>query len=365
MQNRKSSGFCCIRGLERLQKLLKDLQDGIYQPAYIFYGEEPYTMKEAVDKLTEFFTHGFTEELNVEKIDGQKCQVSDVINAVATMGFFSSQKLVLVENASLWLGGGKKSGKGEERNQEETAAVNLDSLLTYLEHPVENTCLVFLAEAGIHKNRKLVKAVAKAGRLVEFPLLQGGEVYEFIRREFRKRNVDYEKPVADYLILSVGNNLFLLMQEIDKLVHYSGGAELVTLAQAKEIVSQSSLFTVFALIDAVAGKDGGKSLLLLEEMVRQGEAEQKILVLLARQFRLIYQAKCMRAAGYRNGDIAKTLGQHPFVIEKAVKQSNGFSLDGLEKILEILLEADRKNKMGQLDLKKGLNISILQICAGK
>lgn len=348
-----------------MQKLRKDLQNGSYLPAYIFYGEEFYNMKETVELFTEFFTNGYTDDLNVEKIDAAKCEVNDVLNAVGTMGFFSTQKLVLVENASLWLGGGKKNSKQEESGQEEAAKVNLDCLLDYLANPVESTCLIFLAEEGIHKNRKLVKAVAKVGRLVEFPLLQGGEVYEFIRREFQKRNVDYEKSVADYLILAVGNNLFLLTQEIDKLIHYCGGAETVSLAQAKEIVSKNSLFTVFALIDAVAGKDGGKSLLLLEEMIRQGEAEQKILVLLARQFRLIYQTKCMKGAGYRNADIAKTLGQHPFVVEKAAKQGNGFSLDCLEKNLEILLETDKKNKRGQLDLKKGLQISVLQICAQK
>lgn len=348
-----------------MQKLMKDLQNGIYLPAYIFYGEESYTMKEAVQQFTAFFTNDFTDELNVEKLDATKCEVSEVVNAIATMGFFSSQKLVLVENASCWLGGGKKNAKAEDNEAEENAKVNLDCLLDYLAHPVEHTCLILLAEAGIHKNRKLVKAVVKAGRVIEFPLLQGGEVYEFISREFRKRNVDYEKAVADYLILSVGNNLFLLTQEIDKLISYCGGAEPVTLAQAKEIVSQNSLFTVFALIDAVAGKDGGKSLLLLQEMIRQGEPEQKILVLLARQFRLIYQTKCMRAAGYRNSDIAKTLGQHPFVIEKAGKQGMKFTEEQLEKNLEILLEADKKNKTGQLDLKKGLDVAILQICANK
>ncbi len=348
-----------------MQKLLKELEKGSYLPAYVFYGEECYNMGEAIGKFTEFFTNGYTEDLNVERIDASKCEVSEVLNAVATMGFFSSQKLVLVENASLWLGGGKKNAKAEEGEDVESTKVNLDCLLDYLASPVEHTCLVFLAEAGIHKNRKLVKAVAKVGRLVEFPLLQGGEVYEFIRREFKKRNTDYEKPVADYLVLSVGNNLFLLTQEIDKLIDYCGGAPLVTLAQAKEIVSQNSLFTIFSLIDAVAGRDGGKSLLLLEEMIRQGESEQKILVLLARQFRLIYQTKCMRAAGYRNTDIAKTLGQHPYVIEKAAKQSVGFSLESLEKNLEILLDADKKNKMGLLELNKGLQIAILEICAQK
>lgn len=348
-----------------MQKLLKELAQGNYLPAYVFYGEEFYTMQEAVEKFTEFFTNGYLDDLNVERIDAGKCEVNEVLNAIATMGFFSSQKLVLVENASLWLGGGKKNAKAEEGEEVESTKVNLDCLLDYLANPVEHTCLIFLAEAGIHKSRKLVKAVAKVGRLVEFPPLQGGEVYEFIRREFKKRNTDYERSVADYLVLSVGNNLFLLTQEIDKLIDYCGGAPLVTLAQAKEIVSKNSLFTIFALIDAVAGKDGGKSLLLLEEMIRQGESEQKILVLLARQFRLIYQAKCMRAEGYRNTDIAKTLGQHPFVIEKATKQGAGFSLESLEKNLEILLDADKKNKMGLLELNKGLQIAILEICAQK
>ncbi|MCI8335735.1 MAG: DNA polymerase III subunit delta [Peptococcaceae bacterium] len=348
-----------------MQKLLKELEKGSYLPAYIFYGEEFYNMREAVGKFTEFFTNGYTEDLNVERIDASKCEVNEVLNAIGTMGFFSSQKLVLVENASLWLGGGKKNSKTVETEEPEQTKVNLECLLEYLANPVENTCLIFLAEAGIHKNRKLVKAVVKVGRLVEFPLLQGGEVYEFIRREFQKRHTDYEKAVADYLILSVGNNLFLLTQEIDKLIDYCGGAPLVTFDQAKEIVSQNSLFTVFALIDAVASKDGGKSLLLLAEMIRQGESEQKILVLLARQFRLIYQTKCMRAAGYRNADIAKTLGQHPFVIEKAAKESNDFSLESLEKSLMILLDVDCKNKMGQLELNKGLQIGILEICAHK
>ena len=77
-----------------MQKLLKELEKGSYLPAYIFYGEEFYTMGEAVEKFTAFFTNEHADDLNVERLDASKCQVNEVLNAVATMGFFSSQKLV-------------------------------------------------------------------------------------------------------------------------------------------------------------------------------------------------------------------------------------------------------------------------------
>ena len=85
----------------------------------------------------------------------------------------------------------------------------------------------------------------------------------------------------------------------------------------------------------------------------------KIIVTLANQFRLMYQAKIMNESGYSEKDIATELGEHPYRVKLAIMKARNYSdkslLDNLKKLGEINLNA----KKGLVDSAVALELFIL------
>jgi len=113
----------------------------------------------------------------------------------------------------------------------------------------------------------------------------------------------------------------------------------------------------------VAGKNAAKALQLYRSMTKAGEAEQKILAMLAGQFRDMLLVAGLRAEGRQPAQIAREQGLHPFRVEKLLRYARAMNSRQLLKALEMLLAADVANKSGEDDLHSRLEQCILRICA--
>ena len=80
--------------------------------------------------------------------------------------------------------------------------------------------------------------------------------------------------------------------------------------------------------------------------------------MIVRQFRLLVQAKACMEEGLRPDEIAKTVGMHPFVAKKIIKQGQSFSMKQLKQIYNHLLEIDVGVKTGKTDMAIALNLLV-------
>ena len=96
-------------------------------------------------------------------------------------------------------------------------------------------------------------------------------------------------------------------------------------------------------------------------MLINGEEPIKILVILANQFRIIYQAKELYKQGYSGNDIATMIGIHPYRIKLALKKAINYNSDTLLDYLEKLADLDYDIKIGNIESSLGLEMFILSI----
>jgi len=118
---------------------------------------------------------------------------------------------------------------------------------------------------------------------------------------------------------------------------------------------------IFALSDAIGNKNKAQAIKLLEQEMEAGVAEQYLLTMIIRQFKILLQVKEAIDAGMSQRKITSQLHFHPFVVQKCSGQVGGFSSDLLKKIFSDLLEVDRKIKSGQGDFKAALSLMIAKI----
>ena len=94
-------------------------------------------------------------------------------------------------------------------------------------------------------------------------------------------------------------------------------------------------------------------------MLKKNEEPIKILIILANQFRIMYQAKELYQKGFSGNDIASLLNIHPYRIKLALEKTYSYKSETLLKNISLLADLDYDIKVGNKDASLGLELFIL------
>ncbi len=312
---------------------------------YVFYGTEDFLIKKEINKLKEKYS---IDDISVNTYDLENTNIEEIIDDASTVSLFSENKMILCENAYIFTGTTNK--KLPEQN--------MKVLEEYLENENENTILVFVInKEKLDERKKVVKSLKQKKQIQEFNKLNN--IDEFITKEFSP----YKISKKDITLLKdrVGDNLNLLHQEINKIKLYKDDDLEITEKDIYDLTTKNIDTDIFNLIENIVMKNKAPALESYKEMVKLGEEPIKIIIMLANQFRLIYQARNLYKKGYSEKDISSMLGIHPYRIKLALTKGSKFQDDTLLLYLEKLSELDISIKSGNIDKDLGLELFILNI----
>ena len=230
----------------------------------------------------------------------------------------------------------------------------------YIEHPDSNSIIIFVTNGDkLDKRKNIVKKLMEKVEVKEFKKLSDYELNSFIKKLFENDNYKVKEKAINELINRVGNNLLALSNEIEKLKLYKLDSKTIEEEDVKEMVIKYDFDNIFALSDAVVKRDVGLALNLYEELLRRNEEPIKIIVLLANQFRLIYQSKKLSSKGFNEGQIASDLGVHPYRVKLA--RESDLKENELLKYIGVLADLDADIKMGKVNKDVGLELFLLNL----
>ena len=343
-----------------MKNLFHSLNLGMTCPIYLFHGEEQLLMEEAISKLAELVAPD-DDAWNKEVLRGDEISPAEAAAAGQNMGFFSSRRLIIIRDIP-WLNKKSADTAEKETTSKEKTADPLAPLTAYAADPNPDSILVLTMHNSPDKRRKLVQIIAKTGRVVEFAPLKGGEREIWLKNYFKKCGKVIDNAAISYICLNCGGGLAQLKLESDKLILYAQNTSAITKEMAEQVISKSSLSGIFDMTDAAAAKKAAEACAIYRELLLHGEAEQKILAMLATQYRNMLAIKDVTQRGESPREAAAMLSIHPFVAEKCAQAARRYSIGQLIKALDILLAADIAQKTGQGNLRDGLELAILRIC---
>lgn len=313
------------------------------KPVYLIYGDK-YLIEEALTRLENRFTRDGEFGLNYDEFYGGETGAVEIINALSTLTFSSGRRLVVVKDA------------------DKLKASEVKGLKTYIEKPISGSCLVLVAER-IKKSSALYKALSDGkAEVFEYKSLKKSEYPAWIKDEFKKQGKKATDELANFLYESVGDDLMRLQSEITKITFFNIDKEEVTLADAENLVSKSAESTIWELVDSVGHKKEAKALSILDDLLKQGEAETKILYMIVRQIGLILKTKSLSKKKMKDFEIARHIKQPPFVVQKCRDQSENFTEKELTKAMEHLLDTEVAIKTGQQEPRLALETLIHNLC---
>lgn len=310
---------------------------------YLLYGTENYLIKKEIDKI---LNANSIEKINVSEYNLEIDNFKDIIEDANTISLFADKKAIIVNNSYLFTG---KSIKNEN---------DPELFLDYFKNVNPDSIIIFIVDSEkLDERKKIVKEIKKIGTVKDFN--KKNDLTDILKNMFEGYNISIQD--IRFMIDRCGNNLDILSQEVNKIKIYKDEDKNVTKEDIINLTSKNIDIDIFGFVDTIVNKNKNKALEIYKEMLINGEEPIKILVILANQFRIIYQAKELYKQGYSGNDIATMIGIHPYRIKLALEKARNYNSDTLLDYLEKLADLDYDIKIGNIESSLGLEMFILSI----
>ncbi|MBP1992887.1 DNA polymerase III subunit delta [Paenibacillus eucommiae] len=336
------------------KKALKNIQAGKPEPVYLCYGPEKYRRRAFIQALSDSLIEPEQREFAVSKFDLSETSLDSVLEDAETLPFMVPRKLIIASNA-LFFTGAKERTKIEQP---------IDKLLDYLKSPVDYTVIVFTVDADkLDERKKIVKLLKDRDAALPFLSLNPEELQTWVYKQAQNLGFSFSNEALEQIILYTGGDLQALSAEIEKISLYVGESGVASCEVVDQLVARSTEQNVFILIEDIVQLRLERAFVILEDLFMQREEPIKILMLIARQFRIIWQVKELVRQGYSHAQIASQIGLHPFAVKIAEGQAKKYDNAKLGQIIAQLADLDFQMKSGRIDKVLGLELFLLKLAA--
>lgn len=309
----------------------------VIQMVYLLYGTKDFEINEEIKKITKNI-----DKINISRYDLNNDLMKFIIDDCETFSLFQDKKIVIVDNANIFTGSTSKDS---------------DIIEKYLNNINPSTILILIVHnEKIDSRKKITKLVNKNGKILEFNSRLNIE--NLVKDLLKDYNIDYKN--IRLLIDRVGNNPLTLKNEIDKIKLYKDKDKNINKEDILNLTVKTIEIDIFKLIDAIVKGNREEGIELYHEMLKVNEEPIKIVIMLANQFRIMYQSKELLRKGYSEKDIANSLKIHPYRVKLAIQNSKNYDSKTLLKFIDELADIDLGIKTGSINKNLALELFILK-----
>jgi DNA polymerase III subunit delta len=309
------------------------------KPAYLLAGTDRPKIDRAVERLRRRFEPDSVQFLSAADASGE-----DVVAACNALGLFAEGgRLIVVDGVEAW------------------KAADAKVIAAYLKAPAPATTLALVA-GELKKDAPIAKAVAGTGEVLLWEVPKRG-LQRWVGEQFQVHSAKIEPEAARVLVELVGEDLYELATEIDKLATWAAG-ERVGVEDVERLVAARGEATNFALTDAWGARDVAGVLRASESMLeRSGDPYSKtiprLLGVLGSHVSRIRECQALEASGVSAKDAAVRLKRNPYYVGKLYAQARNFSPEELREVTVRLADLDHALKGGsrlapELELERAL-----------
>jgi len=329
-----------------------------------FYGSDTYRSKQRLMSLKkEFIRRKDKKGLNVSVIEGSSLNLDELRKNFLSPGLFTQKRLLIV-NRILSQPFSKKTLEEKEELFKEILKIvkktrqDKENSLIFWDEEIKETQLNIL-------QKKLYQILKKEKYAEEFKLLKGPNLKNWLKKQVVDKEFQIENQAMDLLINTHGENLWLLKNEIDKLISWQLSFKTIKKICCSDVQSLSLPKTeqdIWRLVDALGQKNKINALKILSDQFKNGVDVSKIITLLAHQYRIILRIKSYLQNHHvlNQYQLAKILSLHPFVCQKGMAQEKNYNLEELKKIYQQLLRIDFLRKTQKINSEILLDLLIIK-----
>ena len=322
-----------------MKNIQADIKSGNFKQAYLLYGEEAY-LKQQYKHNLEKALNPDGDTMNFSHYEGKGIDVKQLIDLCETMPFFADRRVVLLEDTGFF------------KNKSEELADYMKELPDYL-------CMVFV-ETEVDKRNRMYKAVKDCGTIAEFARQDEKTLMRWAAGILGKAGKKITQRDMELLLTKTGTDMGNLRMELEKLICYTEGRDVVTAEDIEEICTTQTTNRIFDMVRAVTEKNQKRALDLYYDLLTLKEPPMRILFLLAKQYRQLLQVKQFAEAGLTQPEMASKLGVPSFAVRNIASCARAYTISELEQAVKDFVDAEESVKTGRLEDKLSVELLIIK-----
>lgn len=327
---------------------------------YILLGEDDFSLTRSLEELKRGIGDQSLLVANTTILDGQQVTLNQLRAVCETVPFLAEKRLVIVQGL---LGRFEPEGKSRRRRKSVPLVEKEPEDKSFADclSKIPDCTVLVLIDGKIKGGNPLFKQLSSRAEVRSFPILKEDRLRQWIKGGVAEQGATISPEAVDLLAKLVGGNLWIMTNEISKLALFTLGRR-IEVEDIKAIVSLAQETSVFAMVDAILDFKAGIAEQLLEQLLERGASPAYLLVMLARQVRMIVRARELRRQRRPEVEIQDRLGlTSEFALRKTLDQAQRYPMERLREVYNKLLETDLAIKTGKYDGELALNLLIAEL----
>ena len=295
-------------------------------------------------------------EANCHRLVGSQTKPGELLGMCNALPFMDDYRLVVVDGL---LNTAESQGRGRRRSSsgDDRGADQWQALGDAIPKMPDTTILVF-TDGSLGANNPMLRMLRPLAEVEELSAPKGEGLARWVKSTAQSKGASISPSALRSITDLVGNDLWTLEQELEKLALYCWGREIQE-ADVGEIVSQVREASIFAAVDAMIDGRPGVALRLLHQLKEDGREAPYIISMVERQLRLLALARDAIDRGVPQSELRGRLGTtSDFVVRKTAEQARRHSMPEIIWRYNRLLETDLAIKRGKLEPDLALELLV-------
>lgn len=324
------------------------LKEGV-SSVYVLYGEESYLVEQYTRLIAKQAVGDPDDAFNMHRFDGQAVTLERLEEAVEALPLMAERTCVTVRDMDL--------------------AAHAERLVEILRQ-MPDTCVLVFWQMTVQPDKKkgwstVFNEAEKRGHVVNFARRTPADVVKLLIGGAKRRSCVLSADDARLMVEQAGNDLNLLLCELDKLAALADGGA-ITRAMIERVGTKNLEARVFDLSKAIFAGRAKQAYELLHQLFVQREEPISILAVLSNTYADVYRAKVASIGGVPAESLAADIKSYKgkeFRLSNAARDAGRMSIDALRDSLDILAQADNDMKFGRQDGRTALEQTVSRLIA--
>lgn len=273
-----------ITGVVEPAAIVSRLNEGQVPSVVLLYGSDDSRKRQVLAAVCKSLQVDPMETGNYEMGD---TSLSAVLSQCMSFPFLSDRRLVILHGIQV------------------LKAAEIDELAKAVASIPPTSCFIMLTrnagEGRAESLKKLLDAVKPIGLVVEFALLKGADLKNWLRQQAAEQNKNFQMAALELFAEYTKADPNLASTELNKLIDYVGERKELTERDVREALSRTAEAQVFEVVNAVASGKPREAVQYVRGMFDSGlkgdDVIVQVLAQLIRHYRLVWQMKVKLSGG--------------------------------------------------------------------
>ena len=318
-----------MRSFATSDRFVADIKSRKLAPGYVFVGDEAFFRKKCREAILQHLVPEDVRELSLYDLDLAETELREVLDRARTPSLMAPFQVFFIR--------GVKNLYGRGKHDEEFAAIG-----EYFGNPNPDAMLVFIADhisipadvrrmdmTDRERYERIRETLGEYCPVLELARVEEGDAANWAIQSASVDGVKLDADAARELVDSLGGDMMMIANELEKLVLFVGEKKHIGLGDVETMVLAAKQRSFYELTDAISSRDRERALAVLDAILSSADGEEAAighLYMLSRTF------KQMLVIFERNVRDSRALWQAlwqgfrlpPFAAEDVIRQARRY-----------------------------------------